>query len=114
MRFGRRAARARPVPPSTFPPSSPLPATSPSLSTGQSRPRRCSGLSAAADRTLIAAVSLFDDYVGEGIPDGTRSLAVAVTLQPRDATLTEDDLQALARRIEARVARDTGGALRSG
>ena len=68
----------------------------------------------AADRNLITAVSLFDDYVGEGIPEGTRSLAVAVTLQPRSATLNEDDLQTVTKRIEKRVARDTGGTLRSG
>ncbi len=39
-----------------------------------------------ADRTLISAVSVFDVFTGQGVPDGKKSLAIEVTLQPRDKT----------------------------
>src|SRR5690606_9659466 len=65
-----------------------------------------------ADKALIAEVSLFDDYRGAGLPDGKKSLALAVTLQPRDKTLTEQDLEAVSQKIVAAVEKATGGTLR--
>ena len=67
----------------------------------------------SVDRDLISDVALFDAYSGAGIPEDTKSLAVTVTVQPRSATLTDDDLLALSQRIEARVRQQTGGVLRS-
>jgi len=41
------------------------------------------------DRNLVAEIRLFDVYEGKGLPEGKKSLAIAVTLQPQDATLTD-------------------------
>ncbi|TAK46727.1 MAG: phenylalanine--tRNA ligase subunit beta [Xanthobacteraceae bacterium] len=66
----------------------------------------------AVDRKLISAVGVFDLYEGKGIEDGKKSLAIAVTLQPRDKTLTDQEIDAVAVRIVAEVAKKTGGVLR--
>ena len=66
-----------------------------------------------ADRTLVADVALFDAYRGEGVPDGHVSLAIAVTLQPREKTLTDAELDAVSARVVAAVAKATGGVLRA-
>ena len=65
-----------------------------------------------ADRALITDVGVFDVYTGPGVPDGQKSLAIEVTLQPRDATLTEADLDAVGKAVVASVAKHTGGTLR--
>ncbi len=66
----------------------------------------------AADRNLVAAATVFDVYRGVGIPEGQKSVAVAVTLQPRERTMTDADLEAVSARIEAEVVRKTGAVLR--
>jgi phenylalanyl-tRNA synthetase beta chain len=66
----------------------------------------------AADRVLVADVSVFDVYEGKGIPAGKKSVAVAVTLQPRDHTLTEAEIGAVAARIIAEAGARTGAILR--
>jgi len=68
---------------------------------------------AGADKALIAGVSVFDLYEGPGIGAGKKSLALEVTIQPAERTLTDDDFEALAGRIVAAVAKATGGVLRS-
>lgn len=65
-----------------------------------------------ADKALISDVSLFDIYVGKGVPEGKKSVALAVTLQPADKTLTDADIEAVAAKITAEVAKATGGSLR--
>ncbi len=65
-----------------------------------------------ADRVLVASVEVFDVYEGKGIPEGKKSLAIAVTLQPRDKTLTEAEIDAVAAKIVAEVSRKTGASLR--
>ncbi|MBW8708196.1 MAG: phenylalanine--tRNA ligase subunit beta [Alphaproteobacteria bacterium] len=65
-----------------------------------------------ADRALIDSVSVFDVYEGKGVPDGKKSVAVAVRIQPRDATLTEAEIEALAQKIVAGVVK-LGATLRS-
>ncbi len=65
-----------------------------------------------AERTLIADASVFDVYEGVGIPDGKKSVAIAVTLQPREKTMTDVDIEAVAARIVAEVGRKTGATLR--
>jgi phenylalanyl-tRNA synthetase beta chain len=68
---------------------------------------------AAADRKLVARARLFDVYQGKGVPDGKKSLAVEVLIQPREKTLTEAEIEALCARILAAVAKATGGVLRA-
>ncbi|MFJ5487230.1 hypothetical protein ACIKTA_06175, partial [Hansschlegelia beijingensis] len=59
-----------------------------------------------------ARLHLFDRYEGPGVPEGKVSLALAVTLQPRDKTLTDAEIEAVAERIVAQVAKATGATLR--
>jgi len=67
---------------------------------------------AGADKALIAGVRLFDVYEGKGVPEGMKSLAVEVTLQPREKTLTDAEIEALSARIVA-AAEKVGAKLRS-
>jgi phenylalanyl-tRNA synthetase beta chain len=66
----------------------------------------------AVDRKLIAGVGVFDVYEGEGIDPDKKSVAIAVTIQPRDKTMTEPEIDALAAKIVTEVAKRTGGVLR--
>ena len=63
--------------------------------------------------SLLDSVTVFDVYEGKGVPDGHKSVAVAVRIQPRDATLTEAEIEALAARIVAGVTKATGATLRA-
>jgi phenylalanyl-tRNA synthetase beta chain len=65
-----------------------------------------------AERNLVTAVTLFDRYAGKGVPAGQVSLAIAVTIQPTEKTLTEAELDGISEKIVAAVAKATGGALR--
>ena len=65
-----------------------------------------------ADRKLITQVNVFDVYEGEGIAPGKKSIALAVTLQPRDKTMTDQEIDAVAAKIVAEVGKRTGGTLR--
>lgn len=74
--------------------------------------RAARGAAQGKDRALIAEVALFDRYEGERLPAGKVSLAVQVTLQPREATLTDAEIEAAAARVVAAVAKATGATLR--
>lgn len=67
---------------------------------------------ANADKALIAAVQLFDVYEGQGVPAGKKSLALEVTLQPREKTLTDADIDQVSGAIIAAVAKATGAEIR--
>ncbi|HTS40866.1 MAG TPA: phenylalanine--tRNA ligase subunit beta [Xanthobacteraceae bacterium] len=67
----------------------------------------------SVDRKLISGVSVFDVYEGEGIAAGKKSIAIAVTIQPRDKTMTDQEIEALAGKIVAEVAKRTGAVLRA-
>ncbi|HTQ83846.1 MAG TPA: phenylalanine--tRNA ligase subunit beta [Pseudolabrys sp.] len=64
------------------------------------------------DRKLITNITVFDVYKGKGIDPGKKSIAIAVTLQPREKTMTDAEIDALAARIVAEVGKRTGGVLR--
>ena len=64
------------------------------------------------DRKLITGVNVFDLYEGEGIDPDKKSIAIAVTIQPREKTMTDEEIEALAGRIVAEVAKRTGATLR--
>jgi phenylalanyl-tRNA synthetase beta chain len=70
------------------------------------------GAAQKVDRKLITAVSVFDVYEGTGIAPGKKSVAIAVTLQPRERTLTDQEIEALGAKIVAEVSKRTGGVLR--
>ena len=67
----------------------------------------------AADRNLIVNVGVFDLYAGPGVPEGKKSVALNVTLQPREKTLTDTEIEAVALRIVAEANKKTGAVLRS-
>ena len=66
-----------------------------------------------AERELITDVGLFDAYQGEHVEAGKKSLAVSVTLQSKDATLTEEQIEGVAKKIVAAVEKACGGQLRA-
>jgi phenylalanyl-tRNA synthetase beta chain len=65
-----------------------------------------------ADKTLIETVSLFDVYQGKGVEDGKKSVALSVKLQPKDKTLTDEEIEAVSRQVIAAVGKQCGGVLR--
>ena len=65
-----------------------------------------------ADKVNIVAARLFDDFRGAGVPEGQKSLAVEVTLQPGEKSYTEEDFLAIHQRIFD-AARKVGATLRT-
>ncbi|ANG98178.1 phenylalanine--tRNA ligase subunit beta [Brucella pseudogrignonensis] len=66
----------------------------------------------SADKKLIVGVQVFDIFTGASLGEGKKSIAVEVLLQPQDRTLTDEDLEALAKQVIANVTKQTGGVLR--
>ena len=66
-----------------------------------------------ADKALIDRVWVFDVYTGEGVPAGAKSLALEVTIQPTDHTLTELEIEALSSRVIAAAEKAVGAKLRA-
>jgi len=65
-----------------------------------------------ADKALVTDVQLFDRYAGDKLPAGKVGLALQVTLQPREATLTDAEIEAAGQKIVAAVTKATGATLR--
>ncbi|HKJ63399.1 MAG TPA: phenylalanine--tRNA ligase subunit beta, partial [Hyphomicrobiales bacterium] len=66
-----------------------------------------------ADKTLIADVSVFDIFQGASLGEGRKSMAIEVTLQPQDRTLTDEQIDAISSKIVAAVKKATGGEIRA-
>jgi phenylalanyl-tRNA synthetase beta chain len=64
-----------------------------------------------ADKTVIAGVRVFDVFQGAGVPEGRKSVALEVTLQPGEKSFTDAELKAIAEKIVAAAAKQ-GGELR--
>ena len=64
-----------------------------------------------ADRKLIRDVRVFDLFEGAALGDN-KSLAIEVTLQPTDRTLTDAEIEAVSAKVVANVEKATGGTLR--
>ncbi len=71
---------------------------------------------AGADRNLIESVRVFDEFTGgkaeAQLGAGRKSLAITVRLQPRDRTLTDQEIEAVSAKIIEKVTQATGGTLR--
>ena len=65
-----------------------------------------------ADKKLIEAVRVFDVFEGGNLPAGMKSVALEVTLQPSEQTLTDAEIEAVAEKVTAAVEKATGGKLR--
>jgi phenylalanyl-tRNA synthetase beta chain len=66
----------------------------------------------SADKALIADAGIFDVYRGPGLPQGRKSIALWVRLQPTEATLTDPEIDAIGQRVVAAVEKQTGATLR--
>ncbi len=66
-----------------------------------------------ADRKLVTGVSVFDVFEGASLGEGKKSIAIEVTIQPVERTLTDEDFEALTAKIVANVTKTTGGVLRA-
>ena len=64
------------------------------------------------DKKLITGVAVFDVYEGKGIEEAKKSIAIAVTIQPREKTMTDQEIDAVAAKIVTEVNKKTGGVLR--
>ncbi|MEL6781868.1 MAG: phenylalanine--tRNA ligase subunit beta [Pseudomonadota bacterium] len=69
-------------------------------------------LAMGADKALIVGASIFDVYRGTGIEDGKKSVAFEITIQPKGEALKDADIDAIAAKVVAAVAKGTGGTLR--
>ncbi|MDF2970607.1 MAG: phenylalanine--tRNA ligase subunit beta [Microvirga sp.] len=67
----------------------------------------------AAERQLIVGVDVFDIYEGTGIDPDKKSVAIAVTLQPTEKTLTDVEIEAVSAKIVGEVSKKTRAVLRS-
>jgi len=65
------------------------------------------------DRELIKDVKIFDVYQGDNIAQGKKSIAFNVTLEPKDKTLSEKDIDQVSKKIISTVQDTTGATLRS-
>ena len=65
-----------------------------------------------ADKALVTDVAVFDLYEGANLGAGKKSLAIEVTLQPKDKTLTDAEIDAVSAKVVAEVKRVTGGEIR--
>jgi len=66
-----------------------------------------------AERALIAGVSLFDVYDGDKVEAGRKSVAIEVVFQPREHTLTDQEIEAASQKVVVAVAKATGAVLRA-
>jgi len=65
-----------------------------------------------SDKDYIASVAVFDVYQGQGVPEGQKSIAVEVRIQPKDKTLSDSDIEAISRKIVAAASKSAGAFLR--
>jgi phenylalanyl-tRNA synthetase beta chain len=66
-----------------------------------------------AERSLIDSIGVFDVYEGKGVAEGKKSIAITIRLQPKDKTLTDAEIEAIAEKIVAAVTKATGASLRT-
>ena len=66
-----------------------------------------------ADKSLITGVDVFDVFEGGNLGQGKKSLAIEVTLQPEEKTLTDAEIDAVSAKVVAAVKKATGGEIRS-
>ena len=66
----------------------------------------------SADRELISDAGVFDVYEGESVGEGRKSVAIWLTLQATERTMTDEEIDAVAASVVANVEKQTGGTLR--
>jgi phenylalanyl-tRNA synthetase beta chain len=61
---------------------------------------------------FLTGVKLFDVYAGQGVEEGKKSLAIALTLQSVERILEDADIAGSVDAIEASISEKFGAALR--
>ena len=64
------------------------------------------------ENELISEINIFDIYEGEGVPNGKKSIAISVTLQPRERTLKDLEIESICKKIISNVVDNIGAVLR--
>ena len=65
------------------------------------------------DKNLISNIKVFDVYEGDNIPENKKSIAISVTIQSLEKTLTDNDLEKTNNLIIETVENKTGAKIRS-
>ena len=65
------------------------------------------------DKNLISNIKVFDVYEGDNIPENKKSIAISVTIQSLEKTLTDNDLEKINNLIIETVENKTGAKIRS-
>ncbi len=65
------------------------------------------------DKNLISNIKVFDVYEGDNIPENQKSIAISVTIQSLEKTLTDNDLEKINNLIIEKVENKTGAKIRS-
>lgn len=65
-----------------------------------------------AEKSLITAATVFDVYEGDKVDKGKKSIAITITLQAADHTLTEAEIESVSQKIVTQVTKQTGAVLR--
>lgn len=66
-----------------------------------------------ADKSLISEAYVFDVFEGASVGEGKKSVAISVRLEPKEATLTDKDIEAVSAKVVGAVTKATKGELRS-
>ncbi|KKB76130.1 phenylalanyl-tRNA synthetase subunit beta [Devosia limi DSM 17137] len=66
-----------------------------------------------ADKALIRDVNVFDVFEGAHVGEGKKSVAIEVTLQPMEKTLTDEEIDKVSAAIVGAVTKASGGVLRT-
>ena len=66
-----------------------------------------------ADSGLISDVAVFDVFAGGAIGAGKKSVAIEITISPRERSLTEQEIEAISAKVVAQASKATGATLRS-
>ena len=65
-----------------------------------------------ADKKLITDVRVFDLFEGASIGEDKKSLAIEVTLQPTEKSLTDEEIDAISEKVVENVSKTVGAVLR--
>ena len=71
------------------------------------------GVISNIDKNLISNIKVFDVYEGDNIPENQKSIAISVTIQSLEKTLTDNDLEKINNLIIKTVENKTGAKIRS-
>ena len=67
----------------------------------------------SVDENLVSNIKVFDVYQGDNIPENQKSIAINVTIQSSEKTLTDTDLEIINKSIIETVENKTGAKIRS-